>query len=118
MNVKTGRVEGKTAQHHTSAEFVEFLTELVVKTKWAREIHIVLDNLSAHKAPAVEQFLADHPKSEVPLHPNLLVLAEPGGDLVLSISETASGLKWATELVVDGALEAMYSQLRLVDRRS
>ena len=32
------------------------------KTKWAREIHIVLDNLSAHKTPAVEQFLAEHPK--------------------------------------------------------
>jgi transposase len=29
---------------------------------WAREIHIVLDNLSAHKTAAVEQFLATHPK--------------------------------------------------------
>ncbi len=27
----------------------------------AREIHIVLDNLSAHKTKAVEQFLEDHP---------------------------------------------------------
>ena len=34
--------------------------------KWAREIHIVLDNLSAHKTEAVEQFLADHP--DVRLH--------------------------------------------------
>jgi transposase len=62
LNVKTGRVEGKTARRHTSAEFVGFLTELVGKAKWAREIHIVLDNLSAHKTQAVEQFLADHPK--------------------------------------------------------
>lgn len=62
LNVKTGKVEGKTARRHTSAEFVGFLTELVGKAKWAREIHIVLDNLSAHKTPAVEQFLADHPK--------------------------------------------------------
>jgi transposase len=49
LNVKTGRVEGKTARRHTSTEFVRFLTELVGKAKWAREIHIVLDNLSAHK---------------------------------------------------------------------
>jgi transposase len=35
---------------------------LVRKAKWAREIHIVLDHLSAHKTPAVEQFLAEHPK--------------------------------------------------------
>ncbi len=46
----------------TSAEFVGFLTELSAKAKWAREIHIVLDNLSAHKAQAVAHFLADHPK--------------------------------------------------------
>ena len=62
LNVKTGIVQGKTARRHTSAEFVAFLTELVTKAKWAREIHIVLDNLSAHKTEAVEQFLADHPK--------------------------------------------------------
>src|SRR5205814_8788849 len=62
LNVKTGMVEGKTARRHTSAEFVGFLTGLVSKAKWAREIHIVLDNLSAHKTPAVEEFVAQHPK--------------------------------------------------------
>jgi transposase len=62
LNVKTGSVEGKTAPRHTSAEFVGFLTTLLAKAKWAREIHIVLDNLSAHKTQAVKQFLADHPK--------------------------------------------------------
>src|SRR5271168_2590811 len=62
LNVKTGRVEGKTAKRHASADFIAFLTELIGKTKWAREIHIVLDNLSAHKTQAVEEFLAQHPK--------------------------------------------------------
>jgi transposase len=45
-----------------AAEFIGFLTGLVRKAKRAREIHIVLDNLSAHKTPAVEQFLVEHPK--------------------------------------------------------
>src|SRR5665213_3087993 len=49
FNTKTGEVLGKTARRHTSAEFVEFLSRLVNKTRWANEIHIVLDNLSAHK---------------------------------------------------------------------
>lgn len=62
LNVKTGRVEGKTAKRRATADFIAFLTELIGKTKWAREIHIVLDNLSAHKTQAVEQFLAEHPK--------------------------------------------------------
>lgn len=62
LNVKTGRVEGKTAKRHASADFIAFLTELIGKTKWAREIHIVLDNLSAHKTQAVEDFLLQNPK--------------------------------------------------------
>jgi transposase len=62
LDVKTGKVEGKTARRHTSAEFIEFLTELVRKAKWARQIHIVLDNLSAHKTQAVEEFLEANPK--------------------------------------------------------
>jgi transposase len=62
LNVKTGTVEGRTAPRHTSAQFVAFLTELVGNARWAREIHIVLDNLSAHTTKAVEQFLAEYPK--------------------------------------------------------
>jgi transposase len=38
----------------------------VSKARWAREIHIVLDNLSAHKTQRVEQFLERNPK--VKLH--------------------------------------------------
>jgi transposase len=62
LNVKTGKVEGKTAKRHASSDFIAFLTELIGKAKWAREIHIVLDNLSAHKTQAVSEFLAQHPK--------------------------------------------------------
>jgi len=62
LDVKTGKVLGKTAARHTSTEFVEFLNEIVATTRWAREIHIVLDNLSAHKTQVVEAFLEAHPK--------------------------------------------------------
>ena len=62
LNVKTGRVEGKTAQRHTSAEFVGFLMQLLGKAKWAREIHIVLDNLSAHKPRPSSSSLRSTPR--------------------------------------------------------
>jgi transposase len=62
LDVRTGKVVGKTASRHTSAEFVDFLEQVVATAKWAREIHIVLDNLSAHKTKSVEEFLAEHPK--------------------------------------------------------
>src|ERR1700685_4114985 len=62
LNVKSGKVTGKTARRHTSADFIEFMEQLLSKTRWAKEIHIVLDNLSAHKTKAVEEFLQKHPK--------------------------------------------------------
>jgi hypothetical protein len=55
-------VKGKTARRHTSADFIDFLTDVIGKAKWAREIHIVLHNLSARKTKAVEDFLQEHPK--------------------------------------------------------
>ena len=51
---------GKTAARHTSQEFVEVLTEVVERAA-AREVHIILDNLSAHKSQVVRDFLAANP---------------------------------------------------------
>jgi transposase len=62
LNVKSGKVTGKTARRHASADFLEFMASLLGQTKWAQEIHIVLDNLSAHKTKVVEQFLQENPK--------------------------------------------------------
>ena len=62
LDVRTGKVVGKTAPRHTSEEFVDFLAQVMATAKWAREIHIVLDNLSAHKTKAVDEFLRVHPK--------------------------------------------------------
>jgi hypothetical protein len=53
LDVKTGKVQGKTAGRHTSAEFVDFLEPVVSGCKPQQEIHIILDNLSAHKTSQV-----------------------------------------------------------------
>src|SRR5215472_12738626 len=60
LDTQTGKVLGKTAARHTSQEFVEFLHEVVEQAP-AREVHIILDNLSAHKSPIVRDFLSAHP---------------------------------------------------------
>jgi transposase len=62
LDVKTGKVEGKTAKRHTSGEFIEFLGQVVKSARWAKQIHIVLDNLSAHKTKSVAEFLENNPK--------------------------------------------------------
>jgi transposase len=61
LETSTGRVIGKTAERHTSEEFVAFLAEIVATQKKGREIHVIADNLSAHKTKRVRQFLDDHP---------------------------------------------------------
>jgi transposase len=66
LNTKTGQVLGKTTAKHTSAEFVAFLNELVANQPKHQEIHVVLDNLSAHKTERVDLFLQSHP--QVQLH--------------------------------------------------
>src|SRR3970040_1328171 len=53
FNTKTGEVLGKTTPRHTSAEFVAFLTDIVAHQPKRQEIHVVCDNLSAHKTARV-----------------------------------------------------------------
>ena len=61
LETKTGRVTGKTVARHTSEEFVAFLGALVAEHPADQEIHIIADNLSAHKTKRVQNFLASHP---------------------------------------------------------
>ena len=61
LDVRTGRVQGKTAARHTSNEFVGFLDQVVDGCKPNQEVHVILDNLSAHKTAKVQMFLEEHP---------------------------------------------------------
>jgi len=61
FNTRTGKVLGKTAARHTSAEFVAFLADIVVNQPRGKEIHVIADNLSAHKTALVDEFLERHP---------------------------------------------------------
>jgi transposase len=61
LDTQTGEVQGKTTARHTTQEFVAFLTDIVVRYPEEQEIHIILDNLSAHKTQRVQDFLVLHP---------------------------------------------------------
>src|SRR5215475_8924758 len=62
LDTKTGRVYGKTSARHTSRDFVAFLEEIVSLCPRRQQIHIILDNLAAHKTQLVREFLARHPR--------------------------------------------------------
>jgi len=61
LNVATGQVLYDTKKRHTANDVLAFFRYIDLHTPRGLEVHVVLDNLSAHKAPAVQQWLA-HPR--------------------------------------------------------
>jgi len=47
---------------HRAADFVAFLREIEGSVEPTLEVHVVLDNLSAHRAPIVHRWLLRHPR--------------------------------------------------------
>ena len=62
LNVATGEVLARCKQKHRAQDFVAFLREIDASVAPALQVHVVLDNLSAHKAPAVHRWLLRHPR--------------------------------------------------------
>lgn len=62
LETRTGLVYGQTAERHTSQAFVAFLADLLTKVPAKFELHVICDNLSAHKTKRVQDFLVEHPR--------------------------------------------------------
>jgi transposase/transposase-like protein len=62
LNVATGEVIARCKQQHRAQDFVAFLRELDEHVEPGLEIHVVIDNLSAHKAPPVHRFMLRNPR--------------------------------------------------------
>jgi transposase len=65
LETHSGEILGKTAPRHTSSEFVSFLEEIVASQPTGKEIHVIADNLSAHKTKLVEAFLEANDKVRI-----------------------------------------------------
>lgn len=61
LNVATGEVIYDTRPRHTAKDVLAFFKHIDLHVPPELDIHVVLDNLSAHKAPPVANWLA-HPK--------------------------------------------------------
>ena len=62
LNIATGEVIAKAKKQHRAKDFVTFLRELDKAVEEDLEVHVILDNLSAHKAPPVKRWLVRHPR--------------------------------------------------------
>ena len=62
LDVATGKVLARTKKKHRSKDFIEFLRVVDDHVESGLQIHVILDNLSAHKSPEVKRWLARHPR--------------------------------------------------------
>ena len=62
LDVVTGKVIGQCRRHHRAEEFRKFLIQIDESVPRDLDVHVVLDNLSTHKTPAVKRWLARNPR--------------------------------------------------------
>ena len=62
IDVATGKVIGKLAAQHRAVDFRDFLDQIDRQVDPGLAVHVICDNLSAHKAPAVHRWLLAHPR--------------------------------------------------------
>jgi transposase len=62
LDVASGQVIARTKKQHRAEDFVAFLKEMNGAVEPDLDIHVILDNLSAHKAPKVKRWLLRNPR--------------------------------------------------------
>jgi transposase len=69
LDVKTGKVIGKTQRRHRAIEFRKFLDQIDASVPPDLDIHLIMDNYSTHKAPIIKAWLAKRPRYYVHFTP-------------------------------------------------
>jgi len=62
LNLATGQVTHQTQSRHRAVEFIKFLDTINDSVPAGFDVHVVLDNSSTHKTPAVHRWLLRHPR--------------------------------------------------------
>jgi transposase len=62
LDITTGKVIGALHSRHRAIEFKQFLATIDRQVPDELAVHLVLDNSSTHKTPAIRNWLAAHPR--------------------------------------------------------
>ena len=82
LNTATGKVIGHLSAQHRAVDFRDFLDQIDRQTEPGLAIHVICDNLSAHKAPGRAQVAARPSPRPAALHAHLLLVDQPGRAVV------------------------------------
>jgi len=82
LDMLTGNVKGATKEQHKSADFIAFLKKLDRECEKGKELHIILDNYSAHKSKETNKYLTSEEVKDrfvlhfIPTHSSWLNMVE------------------------------------------
>ena len=62
LNVLDGQVIAQCQQRHRHSEWLRFLRKIDRETPKDKTLHLIADNYATHKHPAVQEWLARHPR--------------------------------------------------------
>jgi transposase len=62
LDVRTGRVIGQCHRRHRALEFRKFLETIDINVRADLDVHLILDNSSTHKTPAIHRWLTKRPR--------------------------------------------------------
>jgi transposase len=62
LDIGSGKVIGSLHGRHRAIEFKKFLQRLDREVPGELEVHLILDNASTHKTPAIKHWLSAHPR--------------------------------------------------------
>jgi transposase len=62
LDLTTGKVIGRLHSRHRAIEFKQFLQTIDRDVPSDLDVHVVLDNSSTHKTPAIQKWLLAHPR--------------------------------------------------------
>lgn len=62
LDIKAGQVIGACYRRHRAREFKRFLEQIDANVPRNLEVHLVLDNASTHKTPAIQRWLLKRPR--------------------------------------------------------
>jgi transposase len=82
LDLTTGKVIGRLHSRHRAIEFKQFLQTIDREVPAELDVHLVLDNSSTHKTPAIQRWLAAHPRFVLHFTPTSSFLVEPRRALV------------------------------------
>ena len=62
LDVSSGKAIGSLHSRHRAIEFKKFLQRIDAEVPAGLDVHVILDNSSTHKTPAIQKWLTAHPR--------------------------------------------------------